>query len=147
MSALAKAPLSLLEECVNALGAVPDYGFLRSPEMGLAMVRGRAEGTGQPFNLGEMTLTRCVIQLSLADGDESGGEPIAGFGYVAGRSQRHAELAALCDALLQHPDWHARVQAQVIEPLQAAATERRRAEAAAVDSTRVNFFTLLRGES
>jgi alpha-D-ribose 1-methylphosphonate 5-triphosphate synthase subunit PhnG len=146
MSTLAKAPLSLLEERIQTLTGLPDYGFLRSPEIGLAMVRGRTEGTGQPFNLGEMTITRCVVQLSPADDGQGKGETIAGFGYVAGRSQRHAELAALCDALLQHPDWQSTVQAQVIEPLQAAAEEMRVAQAAEVESTRVNFFTLLRGE-
>lgn len=142
ISALAKAPLALLEERVATLGALPEYRFLRSPEIGLAMVRGRTEGAGQPFNLGEMTLTRCVVQL-----EQAGDVAISGFGYVAGRSQRHAELAAVCDALLQHQDWQAKVQAQVIEPLQGAAQARRAAEAAEVESTRVNFFTLLRGEA
>lgn len=143
MSTLAKAPLALLEERVATLGALPEYRFLRSPEIGLAMVRGRTEGAGQPFNLGEITLTRCVIQLSLA----AEAEPVSGFGYVAGRSQRHAELAAVCDALLQHPHWQAKVQTQVIEPLQGAAYAQRAAETAEVESTRVNFLTLLRGEA
>ncbi|ESA35566.1 phosphonate c-p lyase system protein [Leptolyngbya sp. Heron Island J] len=137
MSTLAKAPLPLLEQCFATLDDVPEYGFLRSPEVGLAMVRARAEGTGQPFNLGEITLTRCVVQL---------GE-LTGFGYVAGRSKRHAELAALCDGLLQHPDWHTQVQMQVITPLYAAAQAKREQDAAEVESTRVNFFTMLRGES
>ncbi|MEM7794208.1 MAG: phosphonate C-P lyase system protein PhnG [Cyanobacteria bacterium P01_C01_bin.118] len=137
ISTLAKGPLLLLENCVATLEGLPEYGFLRSPETGLAMVRGRAEGTGQPFNLGEITLTRCVVQL---------GE-LTGFGYVAGRSKRHAELAALCDGLLQHPDWQERVQQQVIIPLQTAAQAKRDNESAEVESTRVNFFTMLRGES
>ena len=119
------------------LDELPEYGFLRSPEIGLTMVRGRAEGTGQPFNLGEMTLTRCVVQL----------DELTGFGYVAGRSKRHAELAALCDALLQHPDWRDQLQAQVITSLQTATQAKLTAEAAEVESTRVNFFTMLRGES
>lgn len=147
MSVLAKAPLALLEEQIATLGALPEYRFLRSPEIGLAMVRGRTEGAGQPFNLGEMTLTRCVIQLSLAARDQDGDDFVSGFGYVAGRSQRHAELAAVCDALLQHQDWQSKVQAQVIEPLQGAAYKQRAAETAEVESTRVNFFTLLRGEA
>ena len=137
MSTLAKASLPLLEQCVATLDDLPDYGFLRSPEIGLTMVRGRAEGTGQPFTLGEMTLTRCVIQL----GD------LTGFGYVAGRSKRHAELAALCDGLLQHPDWQDKVNHQVIVPLETAARAQKNTETAEVESTRVNFFTMLRGES
>jgi alpha-D-ribose 1-methylphosphonate 5-triphosphate synthase subunit PhnG len=146
MATLAKAPLPLLEERIQTLKGLPDYEFLRSPEIGLAMVRGRAEGTGQPFNLGEMTITRCVIQLSLADDQQGKDKAIAGFGYVAGRSQRHAELAAVCDALLQHPGWQSKIQTQVIEPLQTAANEKRMTQGAEVESTRVNFFTLLRGE-
>jgi alpha-D-ribose 1-methylphosphonate 5-triphosphate synthase subunit PhnG len=147
ISVLAKAPLPLLEEGFKSLGELPDCGFLRSPEIGLAMVRGRSEGTGQPFNLGEMTITRCVVQLAIASDDQAEGQAITGFGYVAGRSRRHAELAAVCDALLQHPDWQAKVHHQVIEPLLAAAQAQRQAEAAEVEATRVNFFTLLRGES
>ncbi|NEQ98674.1 MAG: phosphonate C-P lyase system protein PhnG [Cyanothece sp. SIO2G6] len=204
MGVLAKAPLELLEHQLEQAIAVesrPTYTFLRSPETGLTMVRGRAGGTGQPFNLGEMTITRCVIQLKAEGALKAEGElkaegrrqkaegalkaegrrqkaedtllqtfkppnlqtsklphsptpplphsptPITGFGYVAGRSHRHAELAAFCDALMQHPDWRVIVQAQVIEPLQAAAAEQRSTEAAEVESTRVNFFTMLRGES
>ena len=63
----------------------------------------------------EMTLTRCVVQIVQPDHPA-----IAGFGYVAGRSHRHAELAALCDALLQHDDWAEGVHAQVLAPLPAA---------------------------
>lgn len=142
MAVLAKAPLSLLEKYVADLAGIPSYEFLRSPEIGLAMVRGRTEGTGPPFNLGEITLTRCVVQIEAPTGD-----PIAGFGYVAGRSQRHAELAALCDALRQHPDWSERVDNQIIQPLRADAQNRRDRAIAQVESTRVNFFTLKRGES
>ncbi|MGF1536077.1 MAG: phosphonate C-P lyase system protein PhnG, partial [Elainellaceae cyanobacterium] len=113
----------------------------RSPEVGLAMVRGRAGGDGEPFNLGEITLTRCVVQM------DHDGETITGFGYVAGRSTRHAELAAQCDALLQHPHWRDRIQEQVIAPLQKAYGDRREEETRQADATRVEFFTLLRGES
>jgi alpha-D-ribose 1-methylphosphonate 5-triphosphate synthase subunit PhnG len=153
MATLAKASLAELElYCGRVMEMIslasPCYRFLRSPEVGLAMVRGRAGGTGQAFNLGEMTLTRCVLQLDPSDATVSGGEALdfTGFGYVAGRSQRHAELAALCDALLQHPDWQGAIQAEVIEPLEKARAEKRDREAQAVEATRVNFFTLLRGE-
>lgn len=140
IATLAKAPLSQLEAQIAPLDDLPPYAFLRQPEIGLTMVRGRVEGTGAPFNLGEMTITRCVVQLT------HGENAIAGFGYVAGRSRRHAELAAFCDALLQHPDWQAVIQAQVIEPLQQFAAKQRATQAAEVEATRVNFFTMLRGE-
>ncbi|MEA5465807.1 phosphonate C-P lyase system protein PhnG [Leptothoe sp. PORK10 BA2] len=147
MALLSKAVPTVLEEQVAALGDLPKYQFLRSPEIGLAMVRGRAEGSGQPFNLGEMTITRCVIQLGNQDGLAEHEKPLAGFGYVAGRSQRHAELAAVCDALLQDARWHDRVHTQVLGPLKDLAQRRREQNAAEVEATRVNFFTMRRGES
>lgn len=145
MSVLAKATPNALEKAVERLANLPPYRFLRSPETGLTMVRGRAGGTGQVFNLGEMTLTRCVVQLEESHPDTD--EPITGFGYVGGRSHRHAELAALCDALLQHPDWHPTIHTQVIEPLQAAAQHRQETQQRQTEATRVNFFTLARAET
>jgi alpha-D-ribose 1-methylphosphonate 5-triphosphate synthase subunit PhnG len=142
MAILAKAPLERLEQCLSGLGNLPDYDLLRPAETGLAMVRGRAGGTGQVFNLGEMTMTRCVVQLAASDTDT----PISGFGYVAGRSKRHAELAALCDALLQHPGWHQAVWLAVMEPMQSLLEQQRQQQARQVEATRVNFFTMVRGE-
>ena len=147
MATLAKAPVAELEALVYQLKDLPQYQFLRSPETGLTMVRGKAGGVGQVFNLGEMTITRCVVQL-MANSSDSGSdsEPIAGFGYVGGRSHRHAELAALCDGLMQHQDWHARVQKIVIEPLQEIAHQASEQKQQQTASTKVDFFTLLRGE-
>lgn len=142
MAILAKAALADLETCLQPLTNLPRYQCLRSPEIGLAMVRGRAGGTGDAFNLGEITITRCVVQVLPA-----AAAPITGFGYVAGRSHRHAELAAYCDALLQHPEWHGVIAAAVIEPLAAIAEGQRQRSAAETEATRVNFFTMLRGET
>ena len=149
MATLAKAPLERLESLMCQVDNVPEYQFLRSPETGLAMVRGRTGGVGKVFNLGEMTLTRCVIQLAVdaaANPPGSRSEPIAGFGYVGGRSHRHAELAALCDGLLQHKDWHDMVKAKVVEPLSVIAQEKSVQQQQQTAATKVDFFTLLRGE-
>ena len=80
MAILAKTELELLEPLVNKLSNLPNYSFLRSPEIGLTMVRGRAGATGEPFNLGEITMTRCVVQL-----ESQGDETITGFGYMQGQ--------------------------------------------------------------
>lgn len=140
MATLSKAPLEQLVKVVSELGELPNYQHLRPPEIGLAMVRGRAGGTGQAFNLGEMTITRCVVRLDLPN------EQSIGFGYVAGRSRQHAELAAVCDALLQLPSWRDNVQTHVIEPLQAEAATRQDIQNRQTAATKVNFFTLVRGE-
>jgi alpha-D-ribose 1-methylphosphonate 5-triphosphate synthase subunit PhnG len=90
-------------------------------------------GEGQRFNLGEMTVTRCVVQLD----DET-----TGIAYVAGRDRHHAELAAVVDALLQN----GRLPLEAITPLRAAIEAEREARATDVAATKVDFFTLVRGE-
>ncbi|BBU58284.1 phosphonate C-P lyase system protein PhnG [Mameliella alba] len=135
MSLLAKAPpkaLAVLWEGQDA----PDFTWLRAPEIGAAMVRGRMGGTGAPFNMGEMTVTRCSLQLD-------GGA--VGHAYVQGRDKAHAERAALVDALMQ-TDAAERVRAEVLEPLSADMTGRAKARAAKAAATKVEFFTLVRGE-
>lgn len=139
---VAKASLTQLEEGIQRLGELPPHRWLKPPEMGLVMVRGRADGSGQSFNLGEMPMTRCVLQVE----DPESQDWIAGFGYVAGRSRRHAELAAICDALMQIPAWRTRIHTQVLEPLQAAALQARQQQDQQTAATQVNFFTMVRGE-
>jgi alpha-D-ribose 1-methylphosphonate 5-triphosphate synthase subunit PhnG len=133
MSVLAKAPAEAIEYALTQAGPLPAWTRVRGPETGLVMVRGRAGGCGSPFNLGEMTVTRCTVRL---------GSGIAGHAYVAGRHERRAELAALADALLQDPALSNSLRETLIEPL--AETQRRqrleRAEKAA--ATRVEFFSM-----
>jgi alpha-D-ribose 1-methylphosphonate 5-triphosphate synthase subunit PhnG len=97
------------------------------------MVRGRAGGDGAPFNLGEMTVTRCSV--ALADGT-------LGHAYVAGRDARQAELAALLDACLQQPALHAALHAAVVQPLAATQAEARASVARKAAATKVEFFTM-----
>jgi alpha-D-ribose 1-methylphosphonate 5-triphosphate synthase subunit PhnG len=137
MSVLALASREELEARWATLDARPRYEVLRRPEVGLVMVRGRAGGTGDRFNLGEMTVTRCTVQL--ADGT-------LGHAWVGGRDRRHAELAALLDALLQDATRVASLTETVIAPLARAQAERRRAAVARAAASRVEFFTMVRGE-
>ena len=115
---------------------LPPHDLLRAPEIGAVMVQGRIGATGQPFNLGEMTVTRCVVRL--ADG-------AVGHAHVQGRDKAHATRAALVDALLQ-TDRAADLQTRLLAPLQAEERERRRTRAARAAATTVEFFTLMRGE-
>ena len=91
LAVLAKARVDELEAAWDALADKPRYRVLRRAETGLVMLRGRIGGTGQSFNFGEMTMTRAAVQL-LDDADDANR---TGFGHVAGRSARHAELVAL----------------------------------------------------
>jgi alpha-D-ribose 1-methylphosphonate 5-triphosphate synthase subunit PhnG len=137
MSVLALASVDELQACWATLEEPPRYTLLRRPEVGLVMVRGRAGGTGVRFNLGEMTVTRCTVQLE--DGT-------LGHAWVGGRDGRHAELAAALDALLQDPARMAALSAAVVEPLARAQADRRQAAAARAAASRVEFFTMVRGE-
>lgn len=111
--------------------------WLRPPETGLVMVRGRIGGGGAPFNLGEVPVTRCSVALP-------GGA--VGHAYVAGRDARKARAAALVDALMQQPAQAERLERELLTPLAAALA----AEDAAADrktaATRVDFFTMVRGD-
>ena len=115
---------------------LPPHDFLRAPEVGAVMVRGRIGAVGQPFNLGEMTVTRCALRLA-------GGT--VGHAHVQGRDKAHAIRAAVIDALLQ-TDRADALRAAVLAPLAADEAARRGSRAAKAAATRVEFFTLVRGE-
>jgi alpha-D-ribose 1-methylphosphonate 5-triphosphate synthase subunit PhnG len=138
MGLLARAPLELLEAWLRRAsesGRLPARSWLRRPETGLVMVRGRAGGSGERFNVGEMTVTRCALRTDSGE---------VGVAYIQGRSHRKAELAALADALLQSPAWREAVMRRLVNPLRAhLATEAERARRKA-HATRVEFFTLAR---
>jgi alpha-D-ribose 1-methylphosphonate 5-triphosphate synthase subunit PhnG len=117
--------------------ALPAYEKLREAESGLVMVRGRIGGDGAPFNLGEATVSRAAVRLA------SG---VVGFGYALGRDAYKAQLIALCDALLQSSEFARVVETNVIAPLRAAQLARQQQRAAQTAATKVEFYTMVRGE-
>jgi alpha-D-ribose 1-methylphosphonate 5-triphosphate synthase subunit PhnG len=116
---------------------LPAHENLREPENGLVMVRGRIGGDGAAFNLGEATVSRAAVRLSTGE---------VGFGYTLGRDGAKARLIALCDALVQSDQFADLVEARVIAPLRAAISEKRNRKSAEAAATRVDFYTLVRGE-
>jgi alpha-D-ribose 1-methylphosphonate 5-triphosphate synthase subunit PhnG len=137
MSVLALASTAELEDAWRALSAPPAYHRVREPEVGLVMVRARAGGTGMRFNLGEMTVTRCTVQLE--DGT-------VGHAWVGGRDRRHAELAAVFDALLQRPGGDPAADGALVARLARTQEARRQAAVDRAAASRVEFFTMVRGE-
>ncbi|PJI38629.1 phosphonate C-P lyase system protein PhnG [Ferrovibrio sp.] len=135
---LARADRATLEAALAALPAPPEWRRLKQPETGLTMVRARAGGVGQRFNLGEMTVSRCVVAL------EGAGQSM-GVGYVQGRDCRRAELVAVFDALSQDAAGAERIERLLIAPVERKLADERRTRAAKVAATRVDFFTLVRG--
>lgn len=136
MAVLAHMPT---ERIAKRLGAVdvPPHEALRQPENGLVMVRGRIGGDGAPFNLGEASVSRAAVRLSSGE---------VGFGYVLGRDGEKARLIALCDALIQSEAFKDRVEQKVVAPLREELKKARAQQDAETAATRVDFYTLVRGE-
>lgn len=137
MGLLARADPVALSELWSAWPNKPAFAWLRKPESGLVMVRGRTGGEGAAFNLGEMTVTRCALRLE--DG-------VVGHAYVKGRSATKAEVAALVDALHQRSEDREAVRQGILEPLERSLAAANEATASETAATRVEFFTLVRGE-
>jgi alpha-D-ribose 1-methylphosphonate 5-triphosphate synthase subunit PhnG len=134
LSVLALAPCEALEHALSDC-EIPSLTWLRRPQTGLFMVRARAGGTGAQFNLGEASVTRCAVQ------DEAGR---IGVGYVRGSNERHAELVAIFDLLLQNDELRLELLATVIDPLTKLQQTVRETASRKAASTRVNFYTLAR---
>jgi alpha-D-ribose 1-methylphosphonate 5-triphosphate synthase subunit PhnG len=136
MTVLAHSDAAGIASRLEAL-VLPDHEILREPENGLVMVRGRIGGDGAPFNLGEATVARAAVRLSTGE---------VGFGYTLGRDRQKARMIALCDALIQSNEFAVAVEAEVIAPLRMQMISMRNARAAETAATRVDFYTLVRGE-
>jgi alpha-D-ribose 1-methylphosphonate 5-triphosphate synthase subunit PhnG len=137
MGVCAEATEGDLETALAELGGMPKFEELRAPQTGLVMLRGRIGGSGSAFNLGEATVTRAVVRLP------SGA---IGYSYLLGRSHRRARLAALVDALAQDPANRDRLETALVAPVRARRVEERANVRAETAATRVDFFTLVRGE-
>ncbi len=137
MSVLAHAPAERIAACLEKV-EIPAHEAVRQPENGLVMVRGRIGGDGAPFNLGEASVSRAAVRLASGE---------VGFGYVLGRDGEKAKLIALCDALIQNDTFKADVERSVIAPLRQERVAARDKQAAETAATRVDFYTLVRGEN
>ena len=136
LAVLAQADAAEIAACLDAV-ALPAHEDARGAESGLVMVRGRIGGDGAPFSLGEVTISRAAVRLATGE---------VGFGYTLGRNQEKARMIALCDALVQSRDHADSVDARVIAPLRAAIGARHAQRAAETAATRVDFYTMVRGE-
>jgi len=139
LSVLARAPEGALTTLFDSFAAerpVPEHTVLRTAEVGTAMVRARAGGSGAPFNLGEMTVTRMSVRL------HSGA---VGHGYVQGRSTNAVRMVALLDAMAE-AGLDGAVDHVVVTPLEKMTQSQRATRAAKAAATKVEFFTMVRGE-
>lgn len=137
MALLAQATAQEMQQFWAHWSEKPGVETLRGPETGLVMIRGRIGGGGAPFNLGEATVTRATVRL------DSGA---VGHAYSLGRQGEKVRLAAVFDALWQGAAQRQAVEDMVLAPIAQRLNdnlEGRRAETAA---TKVDFFTMVRGD-
>lgn len=139
LSTLARSSFSDIETHWNSNPDQHQFQHIRKPETGMIMAVGRAGGNGDPFNMGEVTVSRCTLRL------ESGE---TGFGYVRGRNLKHAETIALLDAISQkHNDESRHVVEELLPALQKLIETEKQQKQSDAQQTRVDFFTMVRGES
>jgi alpha-D-ribose 1-methylphosphonate 5-triphosphate synthase subunit PhnG len=126
-----------LDQALERLRPFPAHEPLRTPQTGLVMLQGRMGGDGSPFNLGEASACRATIRLGSGE---------IGFAYHLGRDLAKATAAAILDALWQDKDRRRAVEA-ALHPIAgrlAAEADRTARQTAA---TKVNFFTMVRGDN
>ncbi|HFZ8994556.1 TPA: phosphonate C-P lyase system protein PhnG [Citrobacter freundii] len=138
MRALACSNADALAAQMQALKLTPAYELIRAPETGLMQIQARTGGTGNRFFAGDTTLTRAVVRL------KSG---TLGYSYLLGRNKPHAERCAVIDALLQEQPHFQTLMETLIAPLEAEREAQISARRAEVNASRVDFFTLVRGDN
>lgn len=134
---LARASMEELMAVWNGLEQHPEAEKVRGPETGLVMVRGRIGGGGDAFNLGEATMTRAAIRLASGT---------VGHSHALGTNKKKAWLSAIFDALWQEQATRDTIENGLLSPVEQrlqVATSQKKQETAA---TRVNFFTMVRGD-
>lgn len=137
MGVLARTKADSVASLLESLGTAPAYEVIKRPETGTLMLEARAGGAGRRFNTGEATMTRCVVRL--ADGT-------MGFSYALGRDRKKAEHAAILDAFLQTESAHRSDLLAMIDQLAQEQQAQREIVSRKAAATKVNFFTLVRGD-
>ena len=127
MSVLAHSQPAELAARLNALNITADYEVIRAAETGLVQIQARMG-----------TLTRAAVRLT--DGT-------LGYSWVLGRDKQHAERCALIDALMQQNRHFQNLSETLIAPLDADRMARIAARQAEVNASRVDFFTMVRGDN
>ncbi len=135
---------TLAQSCEKNIGSYwdklslsPEYQYLKKPEIGMAMVRAKASSSKQIFNMGEMTVTRCVLQLTTGE---------IGFGYTGGRSKHKSTLIALIDACYQCVEWQSAIDENILRPLSNHLQQQKKKQQQETAESKVDFFTMVRGE-
>jgi alpha-D-ribose 1-methylphosphonate 5-triphosphate synthase subunit PhnG len=136
MRLCAHASRAELDQALACLIPLPPCESLRAPQTGLVMLQGRIGGDGAPFNLGEASASRATVRLASGE---------VGFAYHLGRDLARANAAAMLDALWQDTTRRAAVETALL-PIGERLARQSASTARQTAATRVNFFTMVRGD-
>lgn len=137
LALLARADHQTLQQVWEKLALKPAFRKIRGPEVGLVMVKGRIGGGGDPFNLGEATVCRASIET------ETG---VIGHSYRLGTDKAAAELGAVLHALWQTDDHRQHIERELLSPIEQRAEAEAMQRSQQTAATKVDFFTMVRGE-
>ena len=115
----------------------PSASLLRGPETGLVMVQGRIGGGGAPFNMGEVTVSRCSVRLASGT---------IGHAQSLGTDREKARLGAIAHALWQESGSREHIEHRLLAPVEMRVADERQRKSEEAAATRVDFFTMVRGE-
>lgn len=135
ISIFSKTNESLLKNSLDHINFKENYDVLLGPEIGSNMIQGRAGGTGDKFNLGEATLTKCIVKF----------QEKTGYSYHLGRNLIKSEYGAILDALMQIESYHSKLLIYVKEFQEQIQKEKIKIIADSSES-KVDFFTMVRGD-
>jgi alpha-D-ribose 1-methylphosphonate 5-triphosphate synthase subunit PhnG len=135
ISIFSKTNESLLKNSLDHINFKENYDVLLGPEIGSIMIQGRAGGTGDKFNLGEATLTKCIVKF----------QEKTGYSYHLGRNLIKSEYGAILDALMQIESYHSKLLIYVKEFQEQIQKEKIKIIADSSES-KVDFFTMVRGD-
>ena len=137
LAVLARTEALEINRLWEKLGIDVNFRRLKGPVSGLIALHGRIGGGGDPFQFGEATLSRAVIELETGE---------IGYGQALGRDLAKVERCAVIDALAQNPEHAHQIETELIAPLRDQLIEADDSAREKVAATKVDFFTLVRGE-
>ena len=137
MSILARASYQDVLTLWNKNPIELEYSIIREPEIGMVQIRGKMGNVGDKFNVGDATMTRASVLLETGE---------IGHCYMLGRNVKQALLASRIDAVMQIEKYKDMLNIQIINPLENIYKTTKQKQKKEAQTSKVDFFTLERGE-
>lgn len=122
----------LMKQIAINIEEISSIKIERSPQTGLVMMKTRDSVSKQPFYMGEVLVTECVVEV----------EGVAGIGILMGENPERAYQIALIDAAFNAKLPIINHWITLLEEEERKISARQEKELAMASSSRVNFDTM-----